>query len=104
MAQRAGDYCTIPLCYECHQGKNGIHGDRALWKVYKKTELDVLDETIESLVCDVKRAVALPRQIAELPVMGKIGFPAEQKKPNKKAAAKKVAKKAMAKKASKKKC
>jgi hypothetical protein len=49
MGQRAGHFCTIPLCWACHQGKNGIHGDRALWKVYKKTEMDVLDETVGSL-------------------------------------------------------
>lgn len=49
MGQRAGHFCTIPLCWACHQGPNGIHGDRSLWKVYKKTELGVLDETIGKL-------------------------------------------------------
>lgn len=50
MSQRAGHFCTIPLCFECHQGAQGIHGDRALWRIYKKTEVDVLDETIGRLM------------------------------------------------------
>lgn len=47
--RRIGHYSTIPLCFECHQGKSGIHGDKALWRVFKKTELKVLDETKEKL-------------------------------------------------------
>lgn len=40
-------YTCIPLCRDCHQGNhNGIHGRRAIWNVYKKTELSVLNETI----------------------------------------------------------
>ena len=51
MAQRADDFLAIPLCKDCHQGQhNGIHGNRAMWKVMKKTELDLLAETIERLV------------------------------------------------------
>lgn len=49
MAQRADDFLVIPLCKACHQGKNGIHGDRALWKIYKTNELDALARTIEVL-------------------------------------------------------
>lgn len=29
---------------------NGIHGDRALWKIYKVEELDVLANTIQQLM------------------------------------------------------
>lgn len=50
MGQRAGHYCTIPLCYPCHQGEEGFHGSKALWNVYRKTELDVLDQTIGRLM------------------------------------------------------
>lgn len=50
MAQRAHDWLTVPLCWECHQGKNGIHGDRSLWRIYKLDELDVLAATIAALV------------------------------------------------------
>lgn len=49
MGQKASDYLAVPLCYECHQGKRGLHGDRTLWRVYRKDELDVLAETIARL-------------------------------------------------------
>jgi len=41
-------YITIPLCAECHRSdKDGIHGARMNWKFFKKTELSVLNDTIE---------------------------------------------------------
>lgn len=44
-------YLCIPLCRDCHQGSfNGIHGQQRIWKVTKKTELTVLNETIEKLL------------------------------------------------------
>ena len=49
MAQRASDYLAIPLCPECHQGPNGLHGDRSLFRVYKVNELDLLARTIKLL-------------------------------------------------------
>lgn len=49
IAQRSSDYLTIPLCPECHQGPNGIHGDRSLLRVAKCEELDLLADTIELL-------------------------------------------------------
>jgi len=49
MSQRANNFLTIPLCYPCHQGKGGIHGDRSLLKVMKWDELDLLAFTIEAL-------------------------------------------------------
>lgn len=43
-------YLCIPLCKDCHQGSfNGIHGQQRIWKVYKKTELTVLNDTIRKL-------------------------------------------------------
>lgn len=43
-------YLCIPLCKDCHQGSfNGIHGQRRIWNVMKKTELTVLNDTIEKL-------------------------------------------------------
>lgn len=43
-------YLCIPLCKDCHQGSfNGIHGQKRIWKVMKKTELSVLNDTIEKL-------------------------------------------------------
>lgn len=50
MAQRASDFLVIPLCHDgCHQGKNGIHGDRALFRIAKVKELDLLALTIGRL-------------------------------------------------------
>ncbi|MCB1281010.1 MAG: DUF968 domain-containing protein [Salinibacterium sp.] len=45
MGQRAGHFCTVPLCPDCHEGPQGIHGDKTLWRIYRKTEMDVLDQT-----------------------------------------------------------
>lgn len=49
MSQRASNWLTIPLCPDCHLGKNGIHGDRALLKIAKVEELDLLAMVIERL-------------------------------------------------------
>lgn len=49
MSQRASDFLTLPLCYECHQGKSGIHGDRSAWRLRKLSELDALAYIIETL-------------------------------------------------------
>lgn len=44
-------YVCIPLCKDCHQGAfNGIHGQQRIWKVLKKTELTVLNDTIRQLI------------------------------------------------------
>lgn len=40
-------HLCIPLCKDCHQGYNGWHGTKALWRIRKLTELDVLNDTIE---------------------------------------------------------
>jgi hypothetical protein len=46
-SRRISHFATIPLCKSCHQDNhNGIHGRQAMWKVMRKTELDVLAETI----------------------------------------------------------
>lgn len=43
-------FLCIPLCKDCHQGAhNGIHGQRRIWNVLKKTELSVLNDTIDKL-------------------------------------------------------
>ena len=42
-------YTCVALCKDCHQGPCGLHGNRTLWKVYKREELDVLAETIAKL-------------------------------------------------------
>lgn len=48
-AQRASDYLAIPLCWEHHQGRSGIHGDRSAWRLAKLTETDALALTIRRM-------------------------------------------------------
>ena len=49
-SRRVSHFAVIPLCKDCHQDShNGIHGEKAMWKVMRKTELLVLAETIERL-------------------------------------------------------
>jgi hypothetical protein len=44
-------YTCIPLCEECHRGSfNGLHGQKRMWHVTKKTELSCLNDTIERLM------------------------------------------------------
>ena len=43
-------YTCVPLCKDCHQGShNGIHGERAMWRVMKMDEVDALAETMRRL-------------------------------------------------------
>ena len=47
--QDSAYYC-VPLCVSCHRdGRNGIHGRKAMWQVYKMDELDALARTISNL-------------------------------------------------------
>jgi len=48
--RKSPDWLTIPLCKDCHQGShNGIHGQRRIWDVLKKTEAQCLNDTLERL-------------------------------------------------------
>lgn len=49
MSQRAQNWLAIPLCPACHQGQHGIHGDKALLRLAKVDEMDLLARTIERL-------------------------------------------------------
>ena len=49
MSQRAAHWLAVPLCPECHTGPHGLHGDRALLRIRKLEELDLLAWTIEQL-------------------------------------------------------
>lgn len=42
-------FTTIALCYDCHQGKNGWHGTKALWRIYKRDELGALNVTLSRI-------------------------------------------------------
>jgi hypothetical protein len=47
--RRSGDFCVVPLCWECHEGTNGIHGDRIRWSLHKASELEALNRTLEAI-------------------------------------------------------
>lgn len=47
--RKSPDALAIPLCIDCHRGGNGIHGDKSMFRIYKKSELDVLADTLERL-------------------------------------------------------
>ncbi|MBP9869894.1 MAG: DUF968 domain-containing protein [Nitrosomonas sp.] len=48
--RKAHDFCTIPLCKDCHLGgRNGIHGQQFMLKIMKENELNLLGETIKKL-------------------------------------------------------
>lgn len=42
-------YTAIALCAECHRGKNGIHGDKTMWRIHKMDETDALNETLRRI-------------------------------------------------------
>lgn len=42
-------YTTVALCWDCHQGRNGWHGEKTIWRVKKFDEIDALAVTIERL-------------------------------------------------------
>ena len=49
-SRRISHFAVIPLCKSCHQDNhNGIHGRKAMWKIMRKTELQVLAEIIENI-------------------------------------------------------
>jgi len=47
--RRAHDFCTIPVCRDCHTGQLGLHGDKTMLKIMKENELNLLGETIKKL-------------------------------------------------------
>ena len=49
--EQALQYAVVALCKDCHQGShNGIHGQRAMWRVMKLSELGALNTTIKRLM------------------------------------------------------
>ena len=47
--RKSGSFCTVPLCWECHEGTHGIHGTRQRWSLHKTSELQALDQTLEAV-------------------------------------------------------
>ena len=51
MAQRAQNWLVVPLCHDgCHQGPAGIHGSRALLRIAKVDEMDLLAATLSEVM------------------------------------------------------
>jgi hypothetical protein len=48
-SQRADDWLAIPLCWDCHQGPKGVHGDKTYLRIFKLTELEILARTLKTL-------------------------------------------------------
>lgn len=42
-------FTVVALCWECHQGPQGWHGDKTLWRIRKMDELDALNVTLGRL-------------------------------------------------------
>ena len=49
MSQRAPDWLACALCWDCHQGPQGLHGDRQRFRQVKWGELDALSATNEAM-------------------------------------------------------
>ena len=47
---QASAWTCVALCYDCHQGPNGWHGTKALWRIRKMDELAALSKTIQRMV------------------------------------------------------
>lgn len=43
------DFLVLPLCWGCHQGPKGVHGDRAYLRILKISEWGLLALVIEHL-------------------------------------------------------
>ena len=49
--KQGSQFTAVALCPDCHMGgHNGLHGQRAMWRVKKMDELDALDVTIQRLM------------------------------------------------------
>lgn len=47
--RRSPDWLVIPVCPGCHRGSEGIHGTKAMLRIIKKNELELLAETLGSI-------------------------------------------------------
>jgi len=40
-------FITVALCWDCHQGPNGWHGNKSLWRIQKLDEWGALNRSEE---------------------------------------------------------
>ena len=43
-------WAVVALCYECHQGRGGIHHEKTMWRIYKMDEIKALNVTLKRLL------------------------------------------------------
>lgn len=46
---KASDFETIPLCYQCHQGPQGIHASKDAWEALNGPDTDFLPVVADML-------------------------------------------------------
>lgn len=42
-------FTAVAVCYDCHQGRDGWHGTKALWRIMKLDEIAALNITLKRL-------------------------------------------------------
>lgn len=43
-------FTTVALCYDCHQGSCGWHGDKTRWRIYRvPDEVRALNKTLKAI-------------------------------------------------------
>lgn len=47
--RRASDFDTIPLCYRCHRGPEGIHASKSAWEAINGPDTDFLPVVADML-------------------------------------------------------
>lgn len=47
--KQGNHYTCVALCKSCHQGYNGWHGTKAMWRIHKMDELMALNVTIRNV-------------------------------------------------------
>jgi len=57
-------WLAIALCADCHRGsRNGLHGQRCMWRLKKLEEVDALAVTIRRVHEQVARCVGIGKLI-----------------------------------------
>lgn len=47
--EQRNHWLTLPLCWHCHQGPRGIHGDKSILRMLKSSEVGLLAVVISKL-------------------------------------------------------
>jgi hypothetical protein len=52
--KQGNHFTTIALSQEAHQGRDGEHGTKELWRLYGMTEQDALNATIRAVFLKIR--------------------------------------------------